>query len=249
MDIKQNILKYKNILGKDFKKKDEAYKYFRKKINEFIVNGLGYKIMTEETPIKQSEMLQLANNYASWTNEWFDRKTDGKEIKKWCVMIDDYNNYCLGFMRNEYKAEAVTAKNIFTCFGPGRFNPKEVLKSALRNEIKPQIKKFRESFINSHICALCNGSFNANELDVDHIYPFEKIANEFIELYGQDYLMKCLYKDANGFYYRLQDLSPDEEVYPDSPKDAWLQFHKERATLQMACKGCHYAKTYSKKII
>ena len=256
---------YKNVLGKNFKKKDEAYKYFRKKVNEFKTST--YTVMTEETPIKQSEMIQLAKDYGSWTNEWFTRKTHSRGIKLWCIIYntDPFPSMALGFIRNKKEnankfhtelPECVTAKNIFTCFGKGKFNKKQILNGAFRNEIRPQIEEYRAMYKNSHVCAHCKNIFSPDELEVDHLYPFKKIAKKFIELLGEEYLQQCLYKESDGVLYRLQDISPDDEVYPDSPKEAWMDFHKERATYQMLCKngknglpGCHPLKTHPGKRI
>jgi len=106
---------------------------------------------------------------------------------------------------------------------------------------------------NSHICAHCDYSFFPEELEVDHLYKFEKIKKEFLELYGEEFIKSCVYKE--GAVHRLQEISPDEEAYPDSPREAWFDFHKERATYQMLCKngknghpGCHPLKTYARKI-
>ena len=61
-------------------------------------------------------------------------------------------------------------------------------------------------------------------------------------------MMKSLYKEGDGVLYRIQEVSPDDEFYPDSPRQIWQEFHKKRATLQMLYKPHHDMKTYSKKI-
>jgi hypothetical protein len=163
-----------NVLGEDFKKKDDAYKYFRKKINEFDTRS--HIVMTKETPVRQSDMKQLEKDYGSIS----DRATAKKS---------SYSDY----------------------------------------------------------------QFPPEELDVDHVYPFAKIKKEFLELYGKEFIMKCVYK--GGAVHRLDNWSPDDEVYPDSPKEAWFDFHKERATYQMLCTkgkngfpGCHPLKRMGRKI-
>ena len=254
-------MKYKNVLGKDFKTKPKAYKYLREKINEFETST--YTIMTEETPIKQSAMLQLDKDYGSWTDRSI-AKTHSRGVDKWCVIYvkEPFPSLALGFIRNKKEngskfhtelPECINAKKIFICFGSGTFNPNTNLEEALRHEIRPQIEEYREMYKNSHICAHCDHQFPPEELDVDHVYPFAKIKKEFLESYGKEFIMKCVYKERA--VHRLDDWSPDDEVYPDSPREAWVRFHKERATYQMLCKngkngfpGCHPLKRMGRKI-
>ena len=255
-------MKYKNVLGKDFKKKDEAYKYFRKKVMEFDVpDSINYTVITEETPIKQSEMIQLAKDYGSYTQEWETRKSHATGIDQWCIMrnfVKETESISLGFIRNRRKdeskfsaifPESVTAKKIFTCFGKGEFNQKEILNGALRNEINDQIENFRKTVKDSNICADCKKRFPSQEMVVDHIFEFKDIVKEFFRTKGwEEFMMKSRYKEADGVLYRIQAFSPDDEFYPDSPRQEWQEFHKKRATLQMLCKDCHDMKTYAKKI-
>ena len=103
-------MKYKNVLGKDFKTKPEAYKYFRDKVMKFNVPfSTNYVVMTEETPIKQSEMIQLAKDYGSYTQEWETRKSHATGIDQWCVMrnfVDEIESISLGFIRNRKEGES-----------------------------------------------------------------------------------------------------------------------------------------------
>jgi hypothetical protein len=255
-------MSYKNVLGKDFDTKPEAYKHLRDKINEFIVPySTNYIVMTEKTPIKQSEMIQLSKDYGSHTQEWETRKSHAAGIDQWCVMrnfVKKTESISLGFLRNRKEGEsrldavlpeAVTAKKIFTCFGKGEFNQNEILNSALRNEVEDQIENFRKSLKDSNICACCGKRFPPQEMVVDHIFEFKYIVKEFFETKGwKEFMMKSLYKEADGVLYRIQDISPDDEFYPDSPRQEWQEFHKKKATLQMLRKGCHDSKTYAKKI-
>jgi len=253
---------YKNVLGKDFKKKDEAYKYFREKINEFTVPySTNYTVITEETPIKQSEIKQLSKDYGSYTQEWETRKSHAAGIDQWCVMrnfVKKTESISLGFLRNRKEEEsrlgailpeAVTAKKIFKCFGKGKFNSKEILNGALRNEINDQIEDFRRKLKDPNICACCGKRFPSQEMVVDHIFEFKDIVKEFFKDKGwKEFMMKSLYKEADGVLYRIQKVSLDDEFYPDSPRQIWQEFHKKRATLQMLYKPHHDMKTYAKKI-
>ena len=255
-------MKYKNVLGKDFDRKEDAYKHYRKKIMEFdIPYSTNYIIMTEETPIKQSEMIQLSKDYGSYTQEWETRKSHAAGIDRWCVMknyVDGIESISLGFLRNKKEGEskfatvppeAVTAKKNFTCFGKGKFNQKEILNGALRNEIRDQIKDFRKSLKDPNICACCGKRFLPQEMVVDHIFEFKDIVKEFFKAEGwEEFMMKSVYKEADGVLYRIQQVSPDDNFYPDSPRQIWQEFHKSKATLQMLYKPHHDRKTYAKKI-
>ena len=254
-------MKYKNVLGKDFKTKPEAYKYFRDKVMEFNVPfSINYVVMTEETPIKQSEMIQLAKDYGSYTQEWETRKSHATGINQWCIMrnfVDEIESISLGFIRNRKEGEskfnvippeAATAKKIFTCFGKGAFNQKEILNGALRNEIREQTRAFKQMLKDPNRCVLCDKLFHPMEMVVDHLYEFKDIAKEFLKNGWEEFMRNSLYKEADGVLYRIQEVSPDDEFYPDSPRQIWQEFHKSRATLQMLYKPHHDMKTYSKKI-
>ncbi len=258
---KINKYNYLNVLGEDFNNKDNAYKYFREKINEFIIPSTDCVIMTEETPIKQSQMIQLDQDYGSYSPEWEKRKSHGTGINEWCVIrndLDGIKSIGLGFFRNKKEneskfstilPESVTAQKIFTCFGPGKFNLNQILTSALRHEIRPQTRYFRDSFKNPNFCKGCEKNFYPEEMIVDHTgtYEFKDIVKEFFKAEGwKDFMIKSLYKES--IILRIQESSPDDEFYPDSPRQMWQDFHKERAIFQMLCKTCHHMKTYAKKI-
>ena len=262
------MMKYPNVLGKDFKKKEDAYKYFSQKKNEFDIPSCDYVLLTEETPIKQSEMIKLYNDYGSHTQEWETRKAHTTGIDRWCIMrnyVDHIQSFSLGFFRNKKEneskfntilPEAATAKKIFICFGPGYFNNNEILEGALRNEIRYQAVDYRKNYNHGNQCAHCKHVFQPDQLEVDHLREFKLIKKEFLDLYGEEFIMKCLYKESDGVEYRIRDTSPNENIYPDSPREAWVIFHKERATYQMLCKkgkeglpGCHPLKTYKGKRI
>jgi hypothetical protein len=82
-------MKYTNICGQDFKRKEDAYKCFRKLVRQSIplFQQPNVVLLTEETPLKKSYLMKITKNYGSWTNEWFLRKTlGGQKITDWCLM-------------------------------------------------------------------------------------------------------------------------------------------------------------------
>jgi len=232
-------MKYTNICGQDFKRKEDAYKCFRKLVRQSIplFQQPNVVLLTEETPLKKSYLMKITKNYGSWTNEWFLRKTlGGQKITDWCLMRDEYGEYCLGFIINGdiNNPQSVTAKHIFLCFGPGKFNQKAIIVSALRRVIEPQIEEYRKNMPMN--CSGCNCNLFEVRSEVDHKYDFKFIKDKYFEKRSLDELNNFLEKEEDGFCYTLKE----------PIKSEWYDFHKEKAVLQPLCKDCHYKKTYKK---
>ena len=82
-------MKYKNVLGKDFKRKEDAYKRFQECRDEMVRTfQLGPShMLTEETPVKKSWMDSLFKDYFKCDDpDWFQRKI-GLGIKDWFFAI------------------------------------------------------------------------------------------------------------------------------------------------------------------
>ena len=147
-------------------------------------------------------------------------------------MSDKHTNYlkvgALELTTFGYAIKNNLIKKIFKCFGKGKFNSKEILNGALRNEINDQIEDFRRKLKDPNICACCGKRFPSQEMVVDHIFEFKDIVKEFFKDKGwKEFMMKSLYKEADGVLYRIQKVSLDDEFYPDSPRQIWQEFHKK----------------------
>ena len=140
-------MKYKNVLGKDFNKKSEAYKHFQKFRDEMIRTLQLGKYLTEETPVKKSWMDQLFKDYFLCEDPEYYKRKIGLGIENWffapdsqggiCLWIKQKdappkhnskecercqtNKFCIGMVdiSHEGPSVPVAAKWIFTCFGTG----------------------------------------------------------------------------------------------------------------------------------
>ena len=232
-------MKYKNICDRDFKTKGDAYKYFRGLVRQTVppFEQPNVILLTERTPLKSSYLNQITKEYGSWGEEWFFRKTLGnQEITDWCLMRDEFGEYCLGFIVNGdiKNPQSVTAKNIFLCFGPGKFNKKSIVIQALRKVVEPQIEAYKKNMPMN--CAYCRCNLFENKYEIDHKIDFKIIKDEYLTKRSIDELYEHREKEA-VFYYVLKE----------PIKSEWYNFHEKRAILQPLCKSCHDKKTYGKR--
>jgi hypothetical protein len=258
-------MKYKNVLGKDFNKKSEAYKHFQKFRDEMIRTFQLGKYLTEETPVKKSWMDQLFKDYFLCQDPDYYKRKIGLGVQNWFFAYDSQGGICLWikqkdkpnphnqenckscregeicFDRYDLKYEGekvpVAAKWIFTCFGTGvhNNNPLHRVKDAMRKAIKYQTKEFRDSVRDE--CQECGEEGYGLDLEVDHTPNFTVIAKVFIEKYGEEYLIKNVSK------------APTEDIWyfiNDKLKNEWCEYHLKKATLRLLCTSCHDKKTYKK---
>ena len=97
------------------------------------------------------------------------------------------------------------------------------LTQAMRESIRPQMQKFRNS--GSGKCEMCD--FNGF-CEVDHVQPFKKLMRDYL--------------DARGFFpgeYSYQHsgwcFRPEDQQFESN----WIRFHQERCSLRLLCSSCH----------
>jgi hypothetical protein len=241
-------MKYKNICGQDFERKNDAYQYFRNLVNQ-TANGAFEIILTENTPLKKSHIQYLVDNYIE-DKDWLKRKTNNKPIVDYMLQLNEHqSDYHLCFIMEGEKPEPITAKKYFTCFGKGTISDEEKLISAMRHAIQAQINAFRQNDLRARKCSRCPNP-NDYVIEIHHRYPFKKIVEDFFTKFKgwKEFLIKSLYKRKGNQYWEFQHISPDEDFYPGSPVEEWLYFHEEKAVYEALCKNCHKAETYCKVI-
>ena len=254
-------MKYKNVLGKDFNTKPEAYKHFTSLRDQMINAGkLGeFNCLTEDTAVKKSWIDSLFKDYFKCDDpKWYQKKI-GLGVKDWFFGRDSEGGVCLWIKQKDkppkqHQSEflrsvdishwgptvPVSAKWMFTCFGPGILmngNPMHRVKQALRKAIKYQIKEFRASVKDE--CQECGEEGYGLDLEVDHTPNFTEIANIFIKKYGEKFLIKNVSKEASEatkWYFINEKLEND-----------WCEYHLKEATLKLLCTNCHDKKTYKKR--
>ena len=234
-------MKYTDILGKDFKTKKDAWKYFKSQLYSIEQPvGDNYVIFTEETPIKHSQMQYLFNNYL----------TEDKKILNEVFRGDTPYNWGCKFLRNgvinltfELGARnqdriPIKPARIFTCFGAATtnytLNEKKTARKLIRYQRNDYLKKFigKDELIWNSIfeCDKCECKVTYEELEVHHYWP-----------------------SFNGIYNEWRDNVWKEDLFPDSAcsyfnadaDESWCDFHFNLSHYQKLCKPCHAKETYA----
>ena len=261
-------MKYKNVLGKDFNKKSEAYKHFQECRDEMVRTfQLGPShMLTEETPVKKSWMDQLFKDYFLCQDPDYYKRKIGLGVQNWFFAYDSQGGICLWikqkdkpnphnqenckscregeicFDRYDLKYEGekvpVAAKWIFTCFGTGVRNNNPLHR--VKDAMRKAIKYQTKEFRDSvrDECQECGEEGYGLDLEVDHTPNFTEIAKVFIKKYGEEYLIKNVSK------------APTEDIWyfiNDKLKNEWCEYHLKEATLRLLCTNCHDKKTYTRK--
>jgi len=246
-------LKYKNVLGKDFKTKTEAYKHFVS-LRDQIALGT---VLDETTAIKKSQMNQLFKDYFYCTDEDYYKRKIGLGIKDWSFNRDSQGGVCLwihqqdepnnltGFLKeisiaNQGQQVPVAAKWIFTCFGTGVLmdeNKMHRVKQAARKAVEIQKKDFRN--ITKPNCNKCGFEVHGLEAEVDHKDPtFTNLFKNFFKKFDEELLINNITKTKTEDIWYFSN---------DKIKKEWQEYHQKNAVLQLLCKNCHKNKTSIEK--
>ena len=250
-------MKYKDVLGKDFKNKQEAYKHFQLLRNQ---TPLG-KTLDETTAITKSAMDKLFKDYFLCNDEdWYQRKI-GPGISNWSFGYDSQGGICLwvhqkdpheltdcqeckekGWCWSSGMSEKipVAAKWMFTCFGTGVLmngDKMHRVKQAARKAVEIHKKQFREQVKPN--CNECGVEVHGLDAEVDHKDPtFITLFNNFFNKYDKEYVLNTVDKSSHeDLWYFI-----DSEI-----KKSWIEYHLHNSHLQLLCVPCHKNKTYGRE--
>ena len=250
-------MKYKNVLGKDFKTKKDAYKHFQL-LRAQIPLG---KRLDETTAITKTAMDKLFKDYFLCNDEdWYQRKI-GPGISNWFFSYDSQGGICLWvhqkdphelddceeckekgwcFSSGMGKEVPVAAKWMFTCFGTGVLMNEDRMhrvKQAARKAVNIHKKQFREQVKPN--CNKCGIEVHGLDAEVDHKDPtFITLFNNFFNNYNRDYILNTVGKASHEDIWYFTDL----EI-----KNNWIKYHLNNCNLQLLCVTCHKNKTYGKE--
>lgn len=245
-------MKYKDVLGKDFKRKEDAYKHFQLLRNQV---PLGKKL-DETTAITKSAMDKLFKDYFLCNDEdWYQRKI-GAGILNWSFGYDSQGGICLWVHQKDKpkikeceidvshwgEKVPVAAKWMFTCFGTGVLMKEDKMhrvKQAARKAVKIHKKQFREQVKPN--CNECGIEVHGLDAEVDHKDPtFMTLFNNFVKEYDYDeeYLLKSVSKHSyEDIWYFINP----------GMKESWVEYHLHNSHLQLLCIPCHKNKTRREK--
>ena len=250
-------MKYKNVLGKDFKTKKDAYKHFQL-LRDQIPLG---KRLDETTAITKTAMDKLFKDYFLCNDEdWYQRKI-GPGISNWFFSYDSQGGICLWvhqkdphelddceeckekgwcFSSGMGKEVPVAAKWMFTCFGTGVLMNEDRMhrvKQAARKAVNVHKKQFREQVKPN--CNKCGIEVHGLDAEVDHKDPtFITLFNNFFNNYKKDYIFNAVGKASHTDIWYFTDLKI---------KNNWIKYHLNNCNLQLLCVTCHKNKTYGRE--
>ena len=243
-------MKYKDVLGKDFKNKQDAYKHFQLLRNQV---PLGKKL-DETTAITKTAMDKLFKDYFLCKDENYYKRKIGEGVEDWSFGYDSKGGVCLWVHQKdkpkikECKFDVshwgekvpVAAKWIFTCFGTGVLMDGDKMhrvKQAARNAVETHKKDFRNR--TKPNCNRCGVEVHGLDAEVDHKDPtFITLFNNFFNNYNRDYILNTVGKASHEDIWYFTDL----EI-----KNNWIKYHLNNCNLQLLCVTCHKNKTYGKE--
>jgi len=243
-------MKYKNVLGKDFKNKQDAYKHFQLLRDQV---PLGKKL-DETTAITKTAMDKLFKDYFLCNDEdWYQRKI-GEGVENWSFGYDSQGGICLWVHQKdkpkvkECKFDVshwgekvpVAAKWMFTCFGTGVLmneNKMHRVKQAARKAVEIHKKNFRNH--TKPNCNRCGVEVHGLDAEVDHKDPtFITLFNNFFNNYDREDILSTVGK------------APYEDIWYFTNikmQNNWIKYHLNNCNLQLLCVNCHKNKTYGRE--
>ena len=237
-------MKYTNILGKDFKTKKDAWKYFKFQLYSIEQEIRGHRAVdrhtkfTEEPLIKHSQMQYLFINYLTKDKETLNEVFDGSVPYSWWCKFNNNGTRNLGF-EIETRLQGIIPirpDRIFTCFGAATTNSTLEEKKTARKLIQYQSDDFLRKFLKEGEYLSYNSVFTCDnckcyeKLEVHHLTPF----NDIFEEWRENVWKKDLLPNSSSTYF--QDKEANEN---------WCDFHLNLAHYQKLCKPCHAKETYA----
>jgi hypothetical protein len=151
-----------------------------------------------------------------------EEKTNGKPIIKFSRKVAIYNSLVM-FFHTEDKEEDFSWD--VCCFNFK--SKKDDLNNALRNAIQPYADEYRKSLVEPE-CVFCTSK---GPLQIDHIYPFSKIRDDFL------HEREDIPTHFNGNICRV--FKEEDTTF----KEDWIKYHNSRASYQPLCKPCNLKKS------
>ena len=231
-------MKYTDILGKDFKTKKDAWKYFKSQLYSIEQPvGDNHVTFTEETPIKHSQMQYLFNNYLTEDKKILNEVFRGDTPYDWgCKFLrDGVRNLTFELEARNQNRIPIKPARIFTCLGAATTNSTLDEKRTARRLISYQCDNFLRKFLKEGEYLSYNSVFNC-----DNCKCYEKIE------------VHHYWPSFNDIFKEWKDNEWKEDLFPDSAcssfssgvaNKSWCDFHFNLAHYQKLCKSCHAKET------
>ena len=224
------------VLGKDFKTKKDAKEYFNSVLYSIKQpTDSKYLIFTEDTIIKQSQIVFLYNNYLTTDEEILLTVFRGNTPRDWgCLFLSN------GIINLTFKLSArvggkknipIRPSRIFICFGAATTNHGLDNKRTARRLVSYQRSDYLKKFLNGEenlSCDICKNKLNQRDIEVHHVIPFNDIYNEW-----ETNVWKTIPSSDSACSY-----------FYDNASKSWCDFHLNIAHYQKLCKPCHAKETH-----
>ena len=165
----------------------------------------------------------------------FDRKMGDSGMKHLEVRVNEsWNGPSRGIwiVRNDGSEEDISWVKALK--PEGKADAKEVVSSAARYEIFPQVHEVHNSAV-ATTCEICGEEMvRGVSLHVDHLYEFKRLFADFLKV------SQLQYSDI-----AVEDLGLAVRFMDRDLASVWTHFHKENATLRLVHKECNLRRTRS----
>jgi len=209
-----------NIGNQTFISKDEINKKTRRLIKEIGIGGRIYE--TDNVFNYFNELLQYHEDYENKI---------GTGIKFFFITNHKFNNHQLNIHRTDG-----TNIDIAYIFG-SKFNCKNKITTNLKCAMRQAIKDYTIDFKKNQTILRCNNcqcnDLPYDEYQTDHIYPFSKIYDEFLN-----------FNPNHPTEFDDEDCLKVFQLKDEEYKNQWIQYHNTyENNFQILCKSCNCKKS------
>lgn len=159
------------------------------------------------------------------------RKLD--DLKNITIQISSFGTRICLLHYNDLKRPAASVSILKACVD-GYIKQQHILNKALRYAVKHQVMEFKKA----QTKLLCNHCGCANSLQVDHIFPYRSLKDQFIAVCRE----KKVKVPCKNHEFELRDHVIVEFKDKAFSKE-WEDFHSKTARFQLLCKTCNLKKS------
>lgn len=199
-------------------------KQFENYIKDLIKNKIGICDSLKNTEY-WSMILELSMRHPDWVKK-------SSNMKDMIIRKSEWGNIEMAILNHD---DTITTFSYNTAIKGLPMTKNCRLNMMLREAIKYQIHTYREN--NKMICNLCGSMEN---IEIDHIYPFHKLRDDFLNICKTDKVIipYDFIQDENQKYI----FKEEDKVFENN----WKYYHQLNCNLQPLCKKCHKQKSFSK---
>ena len=140
------------------------------------------------------------------------------------------------YRKKELQIRRMDDSTVSMCCNYGKIikgkNPHQDLRAAMRYSIADQVLKWKTQQKSPHCCQFCSKEITL--IQADHIYPFSRLVNDFLNLTQYTVPTAFLKNEYNMIVFRQED---------EAFEKAWKIYHNDNASFQILCIQCNTQKS------